>query len=89
MLLLSTTFTYAGFHEGYQYAPGGATMGFGGHVQDVQIDAHTIGVYCQGNVGICWLIIGGDLYTGPDALKSYTPDPGGSVTLPLVYITDI
>ena len=32
MLLLSTTFTYAGFHEGYQYAPGGATMGFGGHV---------------------------------------------------------
>lgn len=89
VLLLSTTITYAGRHPGYVNAPGGATLGFGDFFGEEQINPHTIRVYCTGDVGLCWMIHTGTLYTGPDILPSYTPDPGGSVTLPVVDITDL
>lgn len=89
VLLLSAPLAYAEIHEGYQYAPGGATLGFGSHLQDQQINEHTIRVFCVGSTGICWKIVGPDLYTGPDALISSPPNPGGTMTAPSVDITNI
>lgn len=86
---MSAPLAYAGIYEGYQYAPGGATLGFGSHLEDQQINEHTIRVFCVGSTGICWKIVGHDLHTGPHALISSPPDPGGTMTAPVVDITDI